>query len=387
MKSQYKLDQLLGLDFFITDTQGTGGKLRVGLEDFFVEEMQCPTVENPDGEYTHFTLEKANWNTMQAIKKISQSVGVSHKRFGFAGTKDRRAITRQKVAVWKVLPGVLEKVKIKDLKLYDFKKSDERVSLGDSLGNKFKINVKDAEIGGSELESVLKKTTAQLDELGVPNYFGYQRFGTIRPNTHLVGRKLLEGDLEGAVMAYLGKPLQGEKEDAYNARKELEETRDFKRGLALFPKRLNYERSMLDSLLKNPNDFAGALRRLPKKLRLMLVHAYQGYLFNRVLSRVIEEGITCDAIPLFGYETLFGEGRQGEIEMSVLEKEDIQLENFDIVSMPELAMEGNYRASFIKTKPEYSQNEAGYACEFELPKGSYATVVLREFMKTDPLNY
>lgn len=387
MKSIHKLDELLGLEYFITDTNGTGGKLRVSLEDFFVEELQNTTVENPDGEYTHFTLEKADWNTMQAIKKIAKYLGVSHKRFGYAGTKDRRAITRQRVAVWKVAPDALERVKIKDLKLYDFKKSEERISLGDSRGNRFKITVRDAEIGGDELEVALEKTAAQLKEKGVPNYFGYQRFGTIRPNTHIVGRKLLWGDVEGAAMAYLANPSDGEREDAYNARKVLGETMDFKKALELFPKRLDYERGMLDSLLKNPNDFAGALRRLPKKLRLMLVHAYQGYLFNRVLSRLIEEGINCESIPLFGSETLFSSGRQGDIEMAVLEEEEIQLENFEIVPMPELTMEGDYRAAFIEVNPKISVTEGSYTCEFELPKGSYATVVLREFMKTDPLNY
>jgi tRNA pseudouridine13 synthase len=102
---------------------------------------------------------------------------------------------------------------------------------------------------------------------------------------------------------------------------------------------------------------------------------------------LIEEGIDCESIPLFGSETLFSGGRQGDIEMAVLEEEDVQLENFEIASMPELAMEGDYRAAFIEVNPKLSVTEDGYICEFELPKGSYATVVLREFMKTDPLNY
>ena len=387
MKSSYKLDELLGLGYFITDTEGTGGKLRARMEDFLVEELQNEGNEIPDGEYTHFTLEKTDWDTMRAIKKIARSLGVSHKRFGFAGTKDRRAVTKQRIAAWKVEPEVLKQVKIKDLKLYDFKKSDERISLGDLAGNSFRITVRGVTIDGDELEAVLKETVSQLEQRGVPNYFGYQRFGTIRPNTHLVGRELLRGYIKGAALAYLANPSEDEREDAYNARKVLGETLDFKRALELFPKRLNYERSMLDSLSKNPNDFAGALRRLPKKLRLMLVHACQGYLFNRVLSRVIEKNIESKAIPLFGYETLFSDGEQGDVEMSVLEEESIQLENFDITSMPELALKGDYRVAFIKVSPKFAVNEDGYTCEFELPKGSYATVVLREFMKTDPLNY
>ena len=83
----------------------------------------------------------------------------------------------------------------------------------------------------------------------------------------------MRGDIKGAALAYLTNPFDSEREDAYNARKILEETMDFKRALEIFPKRLGYERSMLDLLSKNPNDYAGALRRLPKKLRRMLVHA------------------------------------------------------------------------------------------------------------------
>ncbi|MEE8402182.1 MAG: tRNA pseudouridine(13) synthase TruD, partial [Candidatus Hydrothermarchaeaceae archaeon] len=345
------------------------------------------TRENPDGEYTHFTLEKTNWETLRAIKELARSLRVSRKRFGFAGTKDRRAITRQRVAVWKVETDALKRVNIKDLKLSDFKKSDERVSLGDAKGNRFKITVRDVAIEGDMLETLLKEAVSQLERRGVPNYFGYQRFGTIRPNTHLVGRELLRGDIKSATLAYLINPFDGEREDAYNARKTLEETMDFKRALELFPKRLGYERSMLDSLSKNPNDYAGALRRLPKKLRWLFIHAYQGYLFNRVLSRALEKGIEIETIPLFGYETVFSDGEQSDIEMAVIEEEGISLENFDITSMPELSMEGQYRDAFIKVRPKFTVNEDGYTCEFDLPRGSYATVVLREFMKADPLSY
>jgi tRNA pseudouridine13 synthase len=144
---------------------------------------------------------------------------------------------------------------------------------------------------------------------------------------------------------------------------------------------------MLDALSKNPNDYAGALRRLPKKLRRMLVHAYQGYLFNRVLSKVMEKNIDTPKIPLFGYETPFSDGEQADVERSVLEEEGVQLKDFNITSIPELSPKGDYRAAFIKVHPKFTMNEDGYACEFELPKGSYATVIFREFMKTDPLNY
>lgn len=402
MKSPYQLDRLIGLEHFITSTKGIDGKLRTIAEDFFVEEISnvenfSPEVKNFQAlEYTHFTLEKKNWNTVDAIKTIARLLGVSHKRFGYAGTKDKRALTRQRAAVWKIEPEQLADVRIKDIALSDFKKCSDRISLGDSLGNKFRITVRNLDLGEKELREIISETTNQLSKRGIPNYFGYQRFGTIRPNTHIVGKEILRGNLEGAVMAYLTNPFETEKKDAYEARKSLQETKDFREALENFPVRLNFERSMLDALAKNPRDYAGALRRLPKKLRWMLVHGYQSFLFNKILSRMIEEEISIKGkkIPLFGYKSSFGEGRQGEIEREIIEEENIALENFRIKSMPELSSEGLLRDACIETSPSFEiggdeLNEGKLKCtvEFTLPKGSYATVVLREFMKTEPLNY
>jgi tRNA pseudouridine13 synthase len=396
MKSPYPLDRQLGLEHFITDTRGIGGRLRTLVEDFRVEELCREISENPNGEYLHFTLEKDNWETIRAIKAIARALKVSHKRFGFAGTKDKRAITRQRISVWKVAPGDLEKLNIKGIDLCDFKRSDERISLGEAMGNRFRVTIRNIALDRKELRETLSETAKQIKSLGMPNYFGYQRFGTVRPNTHLVGKKLVVRDLEGAVMEYLASPYEGEKKDAYEARALLQDTKDFKKALEVFPKRLNYERSMLDALIKNPRDYAGALRRLPKKLRWMLVHAYQGFLFNKILSKLIEKGMDIKGrgIPLFGYGSTFSEGMQGEIEKEVIEEEGISFKDFRIKSMPELSSEGLLRDASIDVEPvfeiaEDEVNEGMLKCavEFSLPMGSYATVLLREFMKSDPLNY
>ena len=388
MKSPYELDHHLGLDYFTTDTRGIGGRLRTTIEDFIVNELYEDTGDVLEGEYTHFTLQKKNWDTHRAIKLIGKHLGVSHKRFGFAGTKDKRAVTSQRVAVWNVDPEDLKRVDIKDITLSNFKQSDKRISLGESLGNGFEIVVRDI-----KNEESLEDISIQLKESGVPNYFGYQRFGVTRPNTHLVGREILNGNLKSAVLSYIGRPYKSEREDVYEARKFVDETLDFKKALEIFPKRLNYERSMLDALSKNPNDFAGALRRLPKKLRWMLVHAYQSFLFNMILSLSIEMEINVDKIPLFGYESSFSTGRLGEIEKSVLEKTGISFDHFKIPTMPELSSRGFLREAFIKIDPGFEIMEdelfdtKKVLIKFSLPTGSYATVVMREFMKTNPLNY
>ncbi|MFQ5815787.1 MAG: tRNA pseudouridine(13) synthase TruD, partial [Candidatus Hydrothermarchaeaceae archaeon] len=243
MKSRYKLDRALGLDHFITDIQGIGGRLRANAEDFEVEELPLSVpVEHP-GDFTHFTLEKRNWETMGAIKAIARALGVSRKRFGYAGNKDKRAVTRQRVSVWRVEPEQLGGIMIKDIKLYDFVKSNSRLSLGDSRGNSFRVVIRDVQLGGVELENELAETCEQMMERCVPNYFGYQRFGISRPNTHLVGRELIRGSLEGAVMRYLGGPYDTEDRESRRARQYIEETRDYRGALELYPKKLGYERS------------------------------------------------------------------------------------------------------------------------------------------------
>lgn len=395
MKSSYKVENLIGLNYFITDTDGIGGRLRQEIEDFQVEELFTPSDENPEGEYTHFIMEKRDWDTLKALKRLSRALRVSRKRFGFAGTKDKRAVTRQRVAVWNVKPEVLEKVRLKDISLSDFKRSDSRVNLGNANGNRFSIVLRAVENENNASERI-SKTNEQLFERGIPNFFGYQRFGVIRPNTHQVGRELVNGNIDKAVMAYLCNPFENEREDAYNARKTFEETMDYKEALSLYPKRLDYERSLLQHLLQQPNDYAGALRKLPKKLRWMLVHAYQSYLYNKILSGMIEKSLSIQdkQIPLFGYDSKFSEGEQGEIEKTILDEEDVTFEDFKNPSMPELTLEGLLRDACIKTEISYKAeedelNDGKTKCtfSFDLPTGTYATTVLREFMKADPLNY
>jgi len=395
MESPYPLDQELGLKYYMSDSPGIKGKLRQEVKDFRVYEAFEP-LEEGEGEYTHFTLEKENWDTIRAIDALARTLGVSRKRFGYAGTKDKRAITRQRVSVWGVEEERLGALNIEGLKVSDFRKSGQRVNLGYLKGNHFEITLRKVEGGEAYVEEASRETVEQLEERGVPCYFGYQRFGTVRPITHLVGKKVLQGDLEGATLLYLARAYPREREDAWRARKNLSESLDFSQALKEFPKRLNYERRMLDSLAKNPRDFAGALRRLPKKLRRMLVHAYQSYIFNQVLSRAMGEGkeVKESLIMLLGHSSGFSQGRIGELEKEVLEEEGMALEDFKVKSMPEMSVAGSQRKAALSTSFGFEVEDDDLNLpmlkvkfKFFLPPGNYATTVLREFMKADPLNY
>ncbi|ODS35965.1 MAG: tRNA pseudouridine(13) synthase TruD [Candidatus Altiarchaeales archaeon WOR_SM1_79] len=390
------IEEFVGIRCYGSKSKGVGGRIKVLPEDFTVEEITkegaVPGIgevideagDDIGGNYTHFTLQKYNWDTMRAVKEISRRLGVSHNRLGFAGTKDKRALTTQKVSGYQIPIENLRSIKIKDLLLYDFEYADEGIDLGDLRGNRFTVTVRDIDLETGILQSRILKIHKELIG-GFPNFFGIQRFGDIRPITHLVGKEILRGDFEQAVMIYLAEIFEGESEEALNARKFLGETKNFRDALKVFPKNLGYETAMLNHLVQRGDDYAGALRALPRKLRMMFVHAYQSYIFNLALSEYIKHGFTVERLPLAGYES-----EVDEISAGILEKEGITRDMFRIPGMRELSSRGNIRDCFIPVKDfeilkieddELNEGKKKAVLRFSLPKGCYATVLLREFMK------
>ena len=394
-----ELEQELGMEVYASRTEGIGGRIKQIPEDFIVEEI------TPDGkileignrgienknqeekEYVHFTLQKYNWDTMKAIKEISRRLGISHKRFGFAGTKDKRALTTQRVSLWNKKIEDLERVRIKDIKLKDFRYEDERINLGDLLGNRFTVVIRNL---GYDEEIIRERISSLMNELKgqIPSFFGVQRFGTVRPITHLVGKEILKKNFKGAVMIYLSMEFEGEDEEVKEVRKTLRETGDFKGALKNFPKHLGYENAMLNFLVKEreKENFIGALRKLPKKLRQMFIHAYQAYIFNKSLSEYIKRGIVVERLPLVGYKTEID-----EITSRILNEEGISQEDFRVDSMPELSSKGEYRNCFAIVEnleiinigdDELNEGKKRLTIRFSLGKGNYATVFLREVMKS-----
>jgi len=269
----------------------------------------------------------------------------------------------------------------------------------------------------------------------VPNFFGIQRFGIQRPITHLVGKKLVEGDLESAALMYIARPCPGESLDGRGVRQYVLDTRDFKGGLEKYPLRLRFERAMMNHLVEHSGDYAGAFNALSPNLRKMFVHAYQSYLFNQILSRRMETGLpfnlaqegdivcfknavglpdptrlqlvtdeTLDGVnnllrrgrafitaPLIGYATQLSDGVPGEIEQSVIDEAGLDVEGFKMDILPELASKGLRREIIIPVMPDYivikdilNPGHIAIELDFSLQRGAYATIVLREYTKSAP---
>lgn len=337
--------------------------------------------EEEKGFYVWFDLKKRNYDLFRALKTISRRLGVSIKRFGYAGVKDKRAVTMQKISVWNVPAERLKEIRLKDMELSNFEEKKERINLGDLKANEFEITIRDIE------KSEVKKIEQNLERAkknGFVNFFGEQRFG-IRNDTHLVGREILRNSLNKAVWLYLTHQ-GGESDEISDFRKKLAERGDVKDGLKNYPKFLRNEIILMNHLVEKPNDYAGALRRLPKKFRMMLVHAYQSYLWNE-MAKVSEEEI----IPLVGFNTEFSKYKTRKQMEKILEMENVKTTDFKIKSMPELSCEGSEREKMAKAKgmkwkfaaDELNKGKLKCVMEFEIPKGSYATVLLDEVLKVN----
>ncbi len=355
-------------------------KIKETPQDFVVEEILLDETvleigkqqefSSGNGENLIFVMEKTNWDTISAIRELGKRLHCSDKRLGFAGTKDRRAVTAQRCSAWNIKKEELEKIKIKDISLTPLEHGN-RINLGDLWGNKFTIIVR--EFNGK----------GQLPKR-IPNFFGPQRFGELRPITHLVGKAIVDGRFHDAVDTYLFKTMDTDPEQ--KTRKDCEG--NYSKALKEFPMYLKYERSILGQLAKSPTDYVGALRAVPRKLLVMFVHAYQSYLFNQILEKrvelglevmegdVLEDGVS--TAPLFGTKSVFADNKPGEIEREALENEWIELKDFEIHGMPDLTSEGLRRKLWIEPKDfkVLERGENWIKLTFSLPKGCYATTAL-----------
>lgn len=390
-----EVEEFVGITAYKSKTEGVGGLIKESPEDFIVEEIIPEGVvlevdknlfsdPGPSQQYLHFTLQKTNWETHRVMKELSNRVNVSRNRFGFAGTKDRRALTTQRASVWNTSAEDLAKATLKDVSLRDFVYSGGPVKLGDLQGNRFTVTIRGIDLDQGELESRVKSVTSELSS-GFPNYYGLQRFGVQRPITHLVGKSILKKDFEEAVYIYLARVFSDEETDEDIARRNLAESRDVKQALKDFPRYLGYEASMLNHLAQKPGDYVGALRKLPKNLRIMFVHAYQSYLFNRMLSEILEKDYDGLHLPLIGFQS-----QLDDFSSRMLEEDGLSKESFRVRDMPELSSKGSSRDCFTQavdtevlkvSSGDQHSGRSKLTLRFKLPRGCYATILLREYMK------
>ncbi len=417
---------MLNAETYLTGQKGIGGKIREKYEDFYVEEI--PESEpSGNGPNVWFLIEKKGRDTLDIVLDIASELHIDRKRMGFAGMKDKMAITRQWLCVANSEVEKIEKLedKLYNVKILKIMQNEKKLRIGQLIGNKFRLLIRDTALQ-TDINTA-KEVLLELCERGVPNYYGWQRFGKNRPNTHIVGKMLLENDLKKVVDEYIGNPYPEEPEHIKEVRSMYDDGK-LEESLEAMPRGMRYEKMMLRTLLKemkkNKGEIASlgeesykrAIESLPKPLKRMFVHAYQSYLFNKAVSERIKLGIdkyvqgdiiidneehlvhefgneiedriknfeVHPTAPLFGSKVPLAGGEIGEMEVKILDDEGVTLEDFKVPKMPKLGSHGLRRAMRFKIWDISAKaTDEGVLIEFSIPKGCYATAVLREIMKNE----
>jgi tRNA pseudouridine13 synthase len=447
--SERELEKFVGIEDYATSGyNGIGGEYKTHFKDFIVKEIvgsgrildisedsTNPTFsEELNDRYTTFNLTKVNMDTFKAVNIISKVLKIPYKLITYSGLKDKQSISVQRVSIRGNYIEKLRKLKLHDIFIRNITTTKKSVKLGSHLGNNFTVIIRNIK-NSVDLNPNSQKILKFLKEFGFPNYFGLQRFGSIRPNSHIIGYFLLKGDYENAFNEFVLRTYSTEPEESRKARSSLKKTRNFKEAWETFPLGLNYERRMIKFLMENSGDYHGAINTLSKDLIRLLISSFQSFIFNKMLSIRIRKGLSlfkpisgdvicilddfngnitpvkyiygglydkylekalklnraAIVIPIIGKLTHLDDfPLMNSIFREMANKENISVNIFKSESVDENEFKGSIRAITVKprdlkmlelTEDNLYKKRKKIKIEFSLQKGSYATMLIREIIK------
>ncbi len=391
-----KIDSQIGISVYSTKFNGIGGRIKDEAEHFNVNEVLSPKSLKsiiPQDGYAVYKLKKRKIDTNHALSDIFKKTGIRLKSLGL---KDASAVTEQFVC---------SDSKSKSIENYSSEKySLEKIghvkkplSKKDMIGNHFSIKISDCVGNLSDFNEYDK----------ILNFYGYQRFGSKRAVTHLIGKALLQRNFKKAVNLLLSFTSTYDSKENTEIREKLADPSNYKTYLDQVPPQMDVERIVLQEMIEH-DDPQKAIHAVPLPLRRFYVQAYQSFLFNHALSAafddgenlfVAQEGDVCYdshgiigkyvkgldqflALPFVGYS--YYKKTRFDFQISkILQTEEITPKDFFIKEMQEISSEGGFRQAAIQCT-DYSSKDT--TVEFTLSRGSFATIVLREIMKPeDPL--
>lgn len=392
-----KLDAQIGISVYSTDFVGIGGKIKISPEDFKVSEVISDKTLGQikeKGDYAVYELTKKNIDTNHAISDIFRRKGIRLKALGL---KDSFAVTKQFLCANNKGHAIDNYSSTK----YSLKKLgfvNKPLTKKNMIGNHFKIKI----VGGKDNAQEFHEQNKIL------NFYGYQRFGSKRPVTHLIGKALLQRNFEKAIELILSFTSPYDSKENNEIREKLRDSANYAKYLDQIPPQMDIEKIVLKEMIGS-EDFQLSVKKIPLSLRRFYIQAYQSYLFNCTLSSSFEggeslfesqEGDVCFdskdklgkyikgadqrlSVPFVGY-SYYKKTRFDYYISKILEQEEISPKDFFIKEMQEISNEGGFRQATV-TCSNYSAHHD--TVEFTLSRGSFATIVLREIMKPeDPLN-
>ncbi|VDO33762.1 unnamed protein product, partial [Brugia timori] len=275
----------------LLDSQTVTNAIQVLVLDKGSRKRRIWPANRPD--YVHFTLCKENKDTHYALSVISKFLGIKNSSFGICGTKDRRALTTQRVSLYRCEIERLRKLnaKLRGIRLTDFTSSSKPCKLGDLWGNRFKIILRDVHPFS---ETDLISRIEDFKTNGFINYFGTQRFGSCAFNTAEIGIAILKRQWEVALKSILkprntyGRSLFRSIRDALDEWNKSGSASDALKKLTGNQAYATIEGQLLSSLSKNQCNYYDAMLKLARNTRSLYIHAYQSLLWNKVVTRRVK---------------------------------------------------------------------------------------------------
>ena len=388
-----KIDSEIGISAYTTNFPGCGGAIRKQKEDFNVSELITKKSSSricSESGFAVYKLQKNGIDTTHALDEIFKKRGIRLKALGL---KDSYAITEQFVFTTYKTNKHFE-VNEQKYNLTKVGFTDKLLSKKDMIGNRFRIKIDGA---SNELEKF-----SEFDK--ILNFYGYQRFGSRRAVTHLIGRAIIQKDFTAAVHLLLSFTSEYDSDENTKLRQLMSDTSKYSEAIEIIPKGMDLEKIALKEMIEH-NDPVKTLRALPLSIRRFFVQAYQSYIFNRTLSSSLDAGeelfspqsddvcynkdselgkfendpLQRLSIPFVGY-SYYKKTRFHNYIENVLRDEEITHKDFFSNDMQEISSEGGFRNSSIKCD-DYSIDDN--IVSFSLSRGSFATIVLREIIKPE----
>ena len=390
------LDSQIGILVYSTKFPGIGGKIRIEPEDFQVSELisekSKKSISDQHG-YAVYKLKKKKIDTNHALSGIFRQKGIRLKSLGL---KDASAVTEQFVCSGNK-GNAIENFSTDKYSLEHLGFVKKPLSKKDMIGNHFKLKISDCQ---NKLESFTEHDK-------ILNFYGYQRFGSKRPVTHLIGKSILQQDFEKTVDLILSFTSSYDSKENTEIRQKLSDKANYRQYFDQVPIQMDIERIVLKEMIEHGEPIR-AIRAIPVSLRRFYIQAYQSFIFNQSLSAAFLDGedlfeaqtgdVCFDhnsiigkyvkgmdqnlALPFVGYS--YYKKTRFDFQISkILQQEEISPKDFFIKEMQEASSEGGFRQAAIHCS-DYSAHDD--VVEFSLSRGSFATILLREIMKPqDPM--
>lgn len=386
-------------------------KLKQLPDDFFVEEVT--SVRPGVGVFAWYALEKRGWTTPEALGVIRRRWRIDHRRLSYGGLKDRHAHTIQYFSIFR---GPARNLSQQGIDVRHLGYIDEPYTSHHIDANRFQLVLRNI---SPDREDEFGEQLAEVREIGLPNYFDDQRFGSVAGHGQFLAKALMAGDFETALKLALTAPYphdrSGQKKEKAKLRARWGQWPELKAELEK-----GHARSLVDYLVHHPTDFKGAVERLRPELRGLYLSAYQSHLWNRMLAgwllaSLAPEQLTRVRLQLGSVpmpKTLSAEQQKmleamelplpsAKIEWQegdprrewfdkVLAEEDVTVESFRLKGLKSMFFSKGERHAWCRPGDlsltwQHDELHPGTnkgLLHFTLPRGSYATLIVKRI--SDP---